>query len=119
MYIIFILFRIVSTGAVNKQSARFQCVPYVVDDTALTGGTKVDVCHAPFAGTVGVLAEHSFAGTGDIGNNNIKQMSKAPDIFGIVVRDDIVRISPFGDIFSQDITAGTDHFVADQQTAFG
>ena len=119
MYIVLVFFRIVRAGAVNKQAAGFQSIPYIVDDASLAGGTKVDVRHAPLAGAVGIFAEHSFAGTGHVGDDHIKQMGEAADLFGIIIDYDVVRIAPFGDVLSQDITAAADHFVADQQATFG
>ena len=46
-------------------------------------------------------------------------MGEAADLFGIIIDYDVVRVTPFGDVLSQDITAAADHFIADQQTAFG
>lgn len=118
MDVLFILLRVVGTGAIDQQTAGFQRVPDVVDDAAPASGTERDVRDAPFACTVGIFAKHTFAGTGHVGDDHVKEMRKAADLFRIVVRHDAIRISPLGDIFRQDMTPATDHLIADQQAPF-
>ena len=118
MYVFLVLFGIVGAGAVDQQAARFQGVPDVMDDTALASGTEFDVGHAPLACTVGVFAEHTLARAGHVGDDHVEQMRKTADLLRIVIGDNAVRVSPFGDVFSQDVTPAADHFVADKQASF-
>ena len=71
MDVLFILLRVVGTGAIDQQTAGFQRVPDVVDDAAPASGTERDVRDAPFACTVGIFAKHTFAGTGHVGNDGV------------------------------------------------
>ena len=84
MDVLFILLRVVGTGAIDQQTAGFQRVPDVVDDAAPASGTERDVRDAPFACTVGIFAKHTFAGTGHVGDDHVKEMRKAADLFRIV-----------------------------------
>ena len=118
MDILFILLRVVGTGAIDQQTTGLQCVPDIVDDAASASGTEFDVRDTPFACTIGIFAEHTFAGTGHVGDDHIKEMRKAADLFRIIVCHAAIRISPLGNIFRKYMTPATDHFIADQQAPF-
>ena len=73
--VLLVFFRVECARAVNQQSAGFQCVPHVVDDPPLTGGTVPDIRDTPFLATGRVFAKHPFARTGHISHDQVEQFA--------------------------------------------
>ena len=118
-HIVLIFFPIEGASTINQQAPRLQSRPYIGQDTSLATPTDVYILHTPFVYRHLVLAKHTFTRTGNIGQDYIKQIHQATKLCRVTISHYHIGISPFHQVFGQNLRPVTHHFVGHQQTSFG
>ena len=81
--------------------------------------TFLYVLETPLADGGGILAEHAFAGAGDVAEDEVELCFGLAEVTGVVVSDDAVGPAPFGDVLQKDLGTGRDGLVAHEDAAIG
>ena len=81
--------------------------------------TFLHVLETPLADGGGILAEHAFAGTGDVAEDEVECHLRLAEVKGIVVGDDAVGPVPLSDVLQKDLGTGGDRLVAHKDTTLG
>ena len=115
--IFFIFLRIIRASAIDKQSTGFQTGPYIGDDTSLTLPADFHILRTPFADGNGIFTEHTFTGTGNIGQYDIEEAFQISKVCRIVIGYHDTGMPPLRQILRQDLRTVTDHFICYQQAA--
>ena len=105
-------------GRVDEETAGFQAVPDIAYDFALQMPAVVHILQAPFADGAIILAEHTFAGAGNISEDDIKLKLRLLVVAWIVVGDDHIGMTELLDILCKNLRAGAHRFVAEKKTPF-
>ena len=116
-HIVFVFFPIISTCAVNQQSARLETGPDVTQNALLTLPAQTDIVHAPFFDGHGIFTEHSFTRTGNIGEDDVEHRSQWREICRIIAGHNSGRVSPFHQILGQHLRAVPHDFVGNEQAS--
>jgi hypothetical protein len=124
--IVLVLKTVESAGTVYKQSAWLQHMPYIAKYATLTLHAHHHIVHTPFCHGLVVLAKHTFARAGNVGDNKVKAIGESAEVGRIVVGNDTLHwIMPLGHacpllhILGKDIGTLGHRFVADKERPFG
>ena len=123
--VVFVLVAIEGAGAVDEQSAGLEYVPSVGKDVPLPLLAVRHIRQAPLLPCPFVLAEHAFAGTGHIGQEDVRLSCQGPELCRVVLGDDAPRClgrlsgHPLLHVLRQDLCPLCYRFVADEERAFG
>ena len=118
-HVLFVLFYIKGTRTIYKDATGIQTLPGIGDNLPLQAPTFLYVLETPLADGGGILAEHAFAGAGDIAEDEVERHLRLAEVTGVVVGDDAVGPAPFGDVLQEDLGTGGDGLVAHEDTALG
>lgn len=118
-YHIFVFFPVVGASAVYEQTAGAQGVPHVGEYFPLALGAYAHLCRRPFGCGLGVFAEHAFARAGCVDQYHVEVVMQFSEVCCCVTGYDRVVVSPFYDVFGQDMSAVAHDFVAHDETPGG
>ena len=116
--ILFVFVGIEGAGRVDEETAWFQAVPDIAYDFALQVPAVVHILQAPFADGAIILAEHTFAGAGNISEDDIKLKLRLLVVAWIVVGDDHIGMTELLDILCKNLRSGAHRFVAEKKATF-
>ena len=106
-------------GAINHDASSLQGGPDGVEYLALQCYACAHFLWRPVAYGTFVLAEHAFARTGHVGQNEVKLVGEPSEVGRCVARHAHVRRSPFGDVLAQYSCPSPIDLVAHQLASFG
>ena len=117
--VLFVLLRIKGTGTIYYQATFLQALPGVTDYFTLQSPTLLHVLRAPLADGGRILAEHAFARTGNVAEDEGKPHPALDEVAGVEVGDAVVLVAPLADVFGQYLTAFAVRLVASEQPLLG
>ena len=85
----------------------------------LKGGTAFDLRHRPVGYSSFVLAEHAFARTRHIGDDEVEGVAQRFEVLWCIASHCGIRKAPFGDVLCKDACATAINLVAYYLTACG
>ena len=81
--------------------------------------TLLHVLETPLADGGGILAEHAFAGAGNVAEDEVECHLRLAEVTGIVVGNDAVWPTPLGDVLQKDLGPCRYRLVAHEDAALG
>lgn len=129
-HLILVLVAVKGAGAVDEQAAGLECGKDGAQDVALALGTLANVVEAPLAEGHGVLAEHTLAGAGNVGEDEVERIAETGEFIGEILGHHNVGqrratgsgsngAAPLLHVLGQHLSALAHGLVRDEQTALG
>ena len=107
------------TRTIYEESARSKTLPGIGYNFALQSPALLHILLTPLADGGRILAEHAFARTGHVTQNEVERELGLAEITRIVVGHHAVGIAPLGDVLQQDLCTITDGLIAHQRAVVG
>ena len=118
-HVLLVLMRVERAGRVDEQTARSQTAPHVADYLALQSPAVLHVLQTPLLACALVLAEHSLARAGHVGENGVEQYVRLAVVAWVVVGYDHVLMTELLQVLAQNLRACAHRFVREKQRSLG
>ena len=118
-HVLLVLMRVERAGRVDEQTTRSQTVPHVADYLALQSPAVLHVLQTPLLACALVLAEHSLARAGHVGENGVELYVRLAVVARVVVGYDHVLVTELLQVLAQNLRTCAHRFVREKQRPFG
>ena len=110
-HVLLVLMRVERAGRVDEQTTRSQTVPHVADYLALQSPAVLHVLQAPLLACALILAEHTLARAGHVGENGVELYVRLAVVARVVVGYDHVLVTELLQVLAQNLCASAHRLV--------